>query len=252
MVVPVRARFLRKSLDSFRRSGADLPSDQQARLKALNIELGEITSRYGSNSMDGVKAFELFVPAERLSGVPERVQQATARDAEAHGQPGMHRLTLHAPTYLPVLTHAEDRELRGELYRAFNAVGTGEGRDNAALLPDILRLRQEKAELLGYANYADFLLEERMSGSGARALAFERDLEARTRPAFLRENAELETFYRDQAGRTRPSWPPGTSRTGPKSSGWRPMISTTRRCARISPSTRCWAGCSRSPGGSSA
>ena len=202
------ARFLKLSLDDFRRSGADLPPEEQARLKELNIELGEITSRYGSNSMDGVGAFELFVPAERLNGVPERVQQATARDAEAHGQPGLHRLTLHAPTYIPILTYAEDRELRETLYRAFNAIGTGEGRDNSALLPDILRLRQEKAELLGYANYADYLLEDRMAANGARAMAFERDLEARTRPAFLRENAELEAFYRQHAGQDAPALAP--------------------------------------------
>ncbi|ULH16317.1 M3 family metallopeptidase [Deinococcus sp. KNUC1210] len=204
----VEARFLKLSLDDFRRSGADLPSEEQARLKALNIELGEITSRYSSNSMDGVGAFELYVPAERLAGVPERIQQATARDAATHGQPGMHRLTLHAPTYIPILTYGEDRTLREELYRAFNAVGTGEGRDNTALLPDILRLRQEKAELLGYANYADYLLEDRMAKSGAGALAFERDLEKRTRPAFVRENAELESYYRQQVGQDAPALAP--------------------------------------------
>ena len=197
---PVRARFLKLSLDDFRRGGADLPPQGQARLRELNIELGQITSRYGNNIVDAVKAYELYVPAQRLAGVPERLLAATAQDGEAHGQPGLHRLTLHAPTYLPVMTYAGDRALREELYRAQNAVGTGEGYDNRALLPDILRLRQEKAELLGYRNYADFLLEDRMAGSGERALSFERDLEARTRPAFERENAELEAFYRQGAG----------------------------------------------------
>ena len=70
---PVRARFLTLSLDGFRRDGAELPAAQQARLKALNIELGEVTSLYGSNSMDGISAYTLYVSAERLSGVPERV-----------------------------------------------------------------------------------------------------------------------------------------------------------------------------------
>jgi oligopeptidase A len=195
---PVRARFLKLSLDGFRRDGAELPAEQQTRLKALNIELGEVTSLYGSNSMDGVSAYELYVPAERLSGVPERVRQATlVREGEHAGQ---HRLTLHAPTYLPVLTYADDRSLREELYRAYNGVGTGEGRDNRELLPRILALRQEKAELLGYANYADYLLEDRMAGSGERAVQFEEDLTERTRPAFERETAELEAFYREQAG----------------------------------------------------
>lgn len=200
---PVRARFLQISLDDFRRGGAELPADQQARLKALNIELSEVTSRYGSNTMDGVSAFELHVPAERLSGVPERVRQATRVADGEHA--GLHRLTLHAPTYLPVMTYADDSALREELYRAYNAVGIGAGRDNAELLPRILALRQEKAELLGSANYADYLLEDRMAGTGARAMAFQTDLTGRTQPAFERENAELEAFYREQAGGDAPA-----------------------------------------------
>ncbi|MGY2893052.1 M3 family metallopeptidase [Deinococcus sp. UYEF24] len=200
---PVRARFLTLSLDGFRRDGAELPAAQQARLKALNIELGEVTSLYGSNSMDGISAYELYVPAERLTGVPERVQQATLVAEGEHA--GQHRLTLHAPTYLPVMTYADDRALREELYRAYNAVGTGKGRDNRELLPRILALRQEKAELLGYANYADYLLEDRMAGTGERAVRFEEDLTERTQPAFERETAELEAFYREQAGESAPA-----------------------------------------------
>ena len=194
----VRARFLKISLDAFRRGGAELPESQQQRLKALNIELSEVTSRYGSNSMDGVSAYELFVSADRLSGVPERVQQATLVTEGEHA--GLHRLTLHMPTYIPVIEHAADRALREELYRAYNGVGVGKGHDNRPLLPRILTLRREKAELLGYGNYADYLLEDRMAGSGERATKFEEDLTARTRPAFEREQAELEAFYREQAG----------------------------------------------------
>ena len=195
---PVRARFLKLSLDGFRRSGAELPGAARERLKALNIELDEVTSQYGSNVMDGISAFEVYVPTERLAGVPERVRTATLQAEGEHA--GLHRLTLHAPTYLPIMTYAEDRSLREELYRAFNEVGIGEGRDNRDLLPSILALRQEKAELLGYRNYADFLLEQRMAGSGQRALEFEENLTARTRPAFERENSELEDFYRQHAG----------------------------------------------------
>ena len=193
-----RSRFLKVSLDAFRRGGAELPESKQQRLRALNIELGEITSQYGSNSMDGVSSYELFVGQGRLAGVPERVQRATLVQGGDHAM--LHRLTLHMPTYLPVIEHADDRALREELYRAYNGVGVGEGRDNRPLLPRILALRHEKAELLGYGNYADFLLEDRMAGSGERATQFEEDLTARTRPAFEREHAELEAFYHAQAG----------------------------------------------------
>jgi len=200
---PVRARYLNLSLDEFRRSGADLPQEGQERLRALNVELSEVTSRYGSNSMDGITAYSLHVPVERLAGLPDRVKQATLVTEGEHA--GQHRLTLHAPTFMPVMTYADDRALREELFRAFNAAGVGEGRDNRALLPLILNLRHEKAALLGYATFADFVLEDRMAKTGERAVRFEQDLTDRTRPAFERENAELEAFYREQAG---PDAPP--------------------------------------------
>ena len=203
---PVRARFLKISLDAFRRGGAELPESQQQRLKALSIELSEVTSRYASNSMDGVSAYELFVSADRLAGVPERVRQATLVTEGEHAM--LHRLTLHMPTYIPVLEYADDRALREELYRAYNGVGVGEGHDNRPLLPRILALRREKAELLGYRDYADFLLEDRMAGNGERATQFEHDLTARTRPAFERENAEMDAFYRAQVGQGAPPLAP--------------------------------------------
>jgi oligopeptidase A len=202
----VRARALKLTLDDFRREGAELPEDQQARLKALNIGLSEVTSQYGSNVMDGISAYSLHVAGERLVGVPERVKQATLQVGGEHD--GLHRLTLHMPTFLPVLTYGEDRALREELYRAQAAVGTAEGGDNRLLVPRILALRQEKAGLLGYRNYADYLLEDRMAGSGERAMDFEEDLTRRTRPAFKRENAELEAFYREQAGSDAPPLAP--------------------------------------------
>ncbi|WP_027461101.1 M3 family metallopeptidase [Deinococcus murrayi] len=196
---PVRARHLKLTLDEFRRQGADLPEAQKARLLEVNTRLAQVTNDFAKNVLDATAAFELYVPTERLAGVPERVQEATRLDAEKHGQQG-HRLTLHLPTLEPILTYADDRELRRELWLAQNAVGTGEGRDNRPLVGEILRLRREQARLLGFRDFADYVLEDRMAGSGERALAFERDLEARVRPFFERENAELDAFYREQAG----------------------------------------------------
>ncbi|WP_034383542.1 M3 family metallopeptidase [Deinococcus sp. YIM 77859] len=201
---PVRARHLRLTLDEFRRQGADLPDAQKARLLEVNTRLAQVTNDFARNVLDATAAFELYVPTERLAGVPQRVLDATRRDAEARGQEG-HRLTLHLPTVEPVLTYADDRELRRELWLAQNAVGTTEGRDNRPLVAEILRLRREQAQLLGFRNFADYVLQDRMAGSGDRALAFERDLEARIRPFFERENAELEAFYREQAGQDAPA-----------------------------------------------
>ncbi|UBV41643.1 M3 family metallopeptidase [Deinococcus taeanensis] len=201
---PVRARHLQLTIDEFRREGADLQGEDKDRLLALNTRLAEITSQFAKNVLDETAAFELMVPAERLTGVPQRVQDATRRDAEGRGRDG-HRLTLHAPVLLPVLTYADDRELRRELWLANSLVGQREGRDNRPLVREILTLRRQKAQLLGFRNFADYVLQDRMAGGGERALAFERDLEARTRPAFERENEELRAFYHTQAGADAPA-----------------------------------------------
>jgi len=196
---PVRARLLGLTTDEFRRQGADLPEAQKTRLLEVNTRLAQVTNDFGKNVLDATAAYELYVPTERLAGVPERVLDATRREAEARGQAG-HRLTLHLPTLDPILTYADDRELRRELWLAHGALGTGEGRDNRPLVTEILRLRREQARLLGFRDFADYVLEDRMAGGGDRALAFERDLETRIRPFYERENAELEAFYREQAG----------------------------------------------------
>ncbi|WP_261663638.1 M3 family metallopeptidase [Deinococcus sp. Marseille-Q6407] len=201
---PVRARFLKLTMDEFRRGGADLPDDQKARLQQLNTELAQTTNQFSKNVLDSIAAYELYVPAERLAGVPQRVQDATRADAEARGKEG-HRLTLHAPTLQPLLVYADDRELRRELWQANTLVGQQPGRDNRPLIRRILQLRRERAELLGYRNFADLVLEDRMAGSGQAALNFERDLEAKTRPAWERENAELEAYYRSRAGADAPA-----------------------------------------------
>ncbi len=204
---PEKARFLQLTLDRFRRGGADLPPEQKERLQALDVQLAETTTKFGQNVLDGTTAFELLVDQERLAGLPERAKQAARVGAEKRGQDG-YRLTLHAPSYIPVLTYADDRDLRRTLWEASNAKGSGEGRDNRPLIPQILKLRREKAELLGFANFADLVLAERMAGSGARAQQFERDLEARVRPFSERENAELEAFYRNAAGQDAPPLEP--------------------------------------------
>ncbi|MFD2609235.1 M3 family metallopeptidase [Deinococcus taklimakanensis] len=204
---PVRARHLKLTTDEFRRGGADLPDDKKARLMEVNTRLAQTTNQFSKNVLDATAAYELYVPEGRLKGLPQRVQDATRQDAQSKGKEG-HRLTLHAPTLQPVLTYADDRELRRELWEASGQLGQQEGRDNRPLIREILKLRRERAQILGFRNFADLVLQERMAGNGENALAFERDLEAKTRPAFERENAELEAYYREKAGPDAPALAP--------------------------------------------
>ncbi|WP_232337736.1 M3 family metallopeptidase [Deinococcus arboris] len=202
---PVRARHLKLTLEEFRREGAELQGEARERLGELNTRLAQVTSEYGKNVLDATAAYELYVGPERLSGLPQRVLDATARDAAEKGKEGQHRLTQHAPTLLPVLTYADDRELRRELWQASGTLGVQSGRDNRPLIREILKLRREKAQLLGFRDFADYVLQDRMAGTGERALAFERDLEARTRPSFEQEKADLNAFYHEQMGQDAPA-----------------------------------------------
>lgn len=202
---PLWARYLGLTRDQMRRSGAGLPEDKRERLSALNTELAQLTSRYAQNVQDATAAFELYVDEARLAGLPDRVKDAARRDAEKRGRDG-YRLTLHLPSLQPVLTYAGDRELRRELWEASARVGSAGEFDNRALLGDILRLRAEKAELLGYRTFADLVLEDRMAGSGDRAVAFEADLEEKTRPFFEHEQTELREYAAAQGGGDLQPW----------------------------------------------
>lgn len=201
---PVRARYLKLTMDDFRREGADLDDQDKARLLELNTKLAQVTSEFSKNVLDATAAYELYVPTERLQGVPDRVQDATRRAAQEKGQDG-HRLTLHQPVYQPIMEYADDRELRRELWQAQQQVGRQDGRDNRPLVREILKLRREKARLLGFRDFADYVLEDRMAGNGQVALTFERDLESRTRPAFDQEHADLTAFHRARLGPDAPA-----------------------------------------------
>jgi len=197
---PLRARHLRKTVDEFRRAGADLPEAERARAESLKVELAQLGTRFGENVLDATNAYELVVddPA-RLDGLPEGAMRRARDAAAARGQDG-YRFTLQAPSYTPFMKYVADRALRQELHQAFHRVGTEGEHDNRGVVREILARRRELANLLGYRDYADLVLEDRMMKSGERAVAFERELMERTAPYFEREVAELERFAADELG----------------------------------------------------
>jgi oligopeptidase A len=198
-----RRKVVDNALRDFRLSGADLPEDSKARLKLVDEELAQSSSRYEDNVLDATNGWELFIDdAQQLAGVPADVQAAAREAAAADGKSGW-KLSLRMPCYLPVMQYAEDRGLRETLYRA-NATRASEfGKpewDNSALITRILALRREEATLLGYASFADVSLVPKMAGSPAEVLAFLRDLAARAKPHAERDMAELKSFARDELG----------------------------------------------------
>ena len=190
----LRARYLQKTLDDFRRSGAELDAAGKKRLEQINVELTELTTKFGQNVLDATNAFELIVTEEsRLQGLPDSAIEAARESAKAKGKEGW-RFTLQGPSYIPVMSYLDDRTIREKLWKAYNTRASGGEHDNRELIPKILELRKEKAQLLGYETFADLNLEDRMAKSGAKAQEFLRDLRARTEQAFKKENENLRTF----------------------------------------------------------
>jgi oligopeptidase A len=191
----VRARFLTKTLEGFERCGAALPADEKKKLEAIDVELATLTTRFAQNVLDATAAWDLVVTDETtLAGLPPSARDAARQAAEAKGVEGW-RFTLQAPSYLAVMTYLDDAGIREQCWRA--DMGRA-AEPNAALLPRILELRRAKARLLGFADFADFVLADRMAKNGAAARAFVDDLTAKTTPFFERENEALAAFRRAQ------------------------------------------------------
>ena len=167
---PTRKRFLDKTLADFRRHGAELDAEGKARLQQLTRRLTELTSRFSQNVVDATASFELIIEdREKLAGLPESAIAAARQSAQARAEGSEReawRFTLQAPSLIAVLTYLDDRAIREQLYRAYNSRATDAERDNPALIEEILTLRAERARLLGYADFSDLVLEDRMAKRG--------------------------------------------------------------------------------------
>jgi oligopeptidase A len=203
-----RRRFLDKTIDSFRRHGADLEPAKKSRLEEIDVELTQVSTRFGENVLDSTNAFEMVITgAGELAGLPPTAVAAARESAARKGLEGW-RFTLQAPDYTAVMTYLDNAAARLRMYQAFQLRATEQGRDNRPLIARILELRREKARLLGFADFADLVLEDRMAHSGARAMQFLEDLKAKTERRFRQENQELLEFRRSLEGPAAPALEP--------------------------------------------
>jgi oligopeptidase A len=158
--------------------------------------LAELSQRFSENVLDATDGFTHYASETDLAGVPEDVVQAARAAAIAEGREG-HKITLHYPSYFPVMQYAHNRTLRETLYRAYTTRASEFGpaeRDNSGLMQELLSLRQEEARLLGFANYAQVSLAPKMAQSPQEVLHFLRDLAGRARPYAQQDMAELREF----------------------------------------------------------
>jgi oligopeptidase A len=187
-------RFLTKTIDSFKRHGAELDPAGKARLKEIDVALTELTTKFSENVLDSTNAYELLLTEERkLTGLPPAAVAAARASAEAKGKPGW-RFTLQGPSYLALMTYLDDAQIREEVWRAYNSRAASGAHNNRPLIVKILELRNEKARLLGFRDFADLVLDDRMAHKGDAAQKFLDDLRAKTERRFGDENAELTAF----------------------------------------------------------
>ena len=196
-------KIVENELRDFRLGGAELPPEKKTRFKEISERLSKISSRFSDNLLDATNAFSHFVadPAD-TAGIPDDVLAAAREAAQADGKPGW-KFTLHAPSYLPVLQYADNRSLRELMYRAYVTRASEFGKpewDNTPLIAEILELRRELAQLLGFASYAEYSLEPKMADSPRQVLDFLNELAARARPYAERDLAELTAYARAELG----------------------------------------------------
>ena len=197
-----RKRIVENALRDFRLGGAELPQEKKARFAAIQEELARSGSRFSENLLDATKAFSIVVGEGRIGGIPQDALAAAREAAAKDGKPGW-KFTLHAPSYMPVMQYADDRQLRETLYRETVTRASEFGRpelDNTPLIARIVELRRELARLLDYRNYAEVSLVPKMAESPQQVLGFLEDLARRARPFAEKDVAELREFARRELG----------------------------------------------------
>ncbi len=190
-------KIVENELRDFRLGGAELPPEQKVRFKAIQEELSKLSSKFEENVLDATNDYALYVhDADSLKGIPEDVLQAAADAAKTENKTGC-KFTLHFPSYLPVLQYADNRELRETLYRAYATRASEFAKpewDNTPVIAQILKLRHEAAQLLGFDNYAELSIATKMADSAQHVESFLKDLAARAKPFALRDKIELDQY----------------------------------------------------------
>ena len=187
--------LLEKSYKSFARNGANLSEDKKTRLREIDAALAKLKLTFGENVLAETNAYELHLTNEKdLDGLPDSAKEAAANEASTREKEGW-VITLDYPSYIPFMKYANNRALRKELAIAFGSKAfQGNEQDNQNNVLEIVKLRHERANLLGYETHAHFVLEERMAETPEKVVSFLNTLLEKAKPAAQREFAQLENF----------------------------------------------------------
>jgi Zn-dependent oligopeptidase len=198
---PEQTTLLDKKYKSFSRNGANLSEDKKNQLRAIDKELSKLSLQFGENVLAETQAYQLHITTEsELAGLPEGTVEAARSLAKSQEKEGW-IFTLDYPSYVPFVTYADNRELRKKMAIAFGAKGFQNNEfDNQEIVLKIAKLRFDRAQVLGYASHAHFVLEERMAESPEKVKTFSTDLLEKAKPAALKEFAQLTAFAKELHG----------------------------------------------------
>lgn len=202
---PAQRKVIDDALRDFRLSGIALPPEQQIRYQEMMQKLSQLSAKFSENVLDATQEWTRHLTDQaQLAGLPESALALARQTAQQRGLEGW-LLTLELPSYLPAMNYADDRSLRKELYDAYCTRASEQGPnagqwDNGPIMEQILALRYELAQLLGFHDYAEYSLATKMAESPQKVLTFLNDLAGRAKPQAQREFAELCEFARDQFG----------------------------------------------------
>ncbi len=200
-------KVINDTLRDFRLAGVALDDEKKARFGEIKKQLSELTSRFSDNVLDATMAWTKLITDEaELAGLPESALAGAKQLAAAKEQEGW-LLNLDFPSYFPVMTYCDNRDLRKELYTVFATRASDQGPDtgefdNSENIRQILKYRQELAELLGFANYAEYSLARKMADSPESVMTFLQDLAQKSKPQAEKELAELKAFALEKYGVT--------------------------------------------------
>ncbi|MDR2472872.1 MAG: M3 family metallopeptidase [Tannerella sp.] len=160
-----RLKLLDETYKDFVRGGANLPDDKKERLRELNSEISLMQLTFSQNMLKETNAFKLIISQkDDLSGLPDNLIGVAAAEAKKSGEEGKWIFTLHNPSVMPFLQYSDKRDLREKIFKGYiSRCNNGNEADNKEVVRKLITLRLEKARLMGYENYASFVLEERMS-----------------------------------------------------------------------------------------
>jgi len=194
---------LRQNIRSFELSGVALEGDEKQRYGKISTRLSELSSKFGENVLDATRAWTKLITDEaELAGLPESALAQAKQMAQAKELDGW-LFTLDAPSFMPVMSYADNRELRFEMYQAFSTRASNQGPnanefDNAPLIDEMLALKKEKAGILGFDNYAELSVATKMADNGQQVIDFLEDLAVKSKPAAAQDLAELSAYVKNE------------------------------------------------------